>query len=291
VRETAAVIAGIVLIGAVIWEVFKDLFHPAHSGALSDWLGRRLFTLLRRHPPALPLAGPLTVVLVIGAWVVLLGGGFALVFYGGFPEHFRNSSGETPPMSPRFLSAVYFSFATLVTLGYGDLVPESPGMRLIAVSEGLLGFGLLTASVSSIVLLCPALARMRLLASTVAHLAAAERATGVAVAGCASEAVLSRLARDVSHARIDLVHFPVIYYFATVDRNRSVAQWIPEMARLAREGAAPSATPDVRLAAGVLERALDDLAALLAERFVRVGSRDRAAIFAAFARDHALDPA
>jgi hypothetical protein len=35
--------------------------------------------------------------------------------------------------------AIYFSFVTLTTLGYGDILPLTPGARLLAYSEALLG--------------------------------------------------------------------------------------------------------------------------------------------------------
>ena len=281
---------GALLIIGVIWEVFRDLFHPANGGALSDWVGRNLFRLLRRIRMQ-PAAGPLTLVSVIASWVLLLGLGFALIYNLGYPEHFRTSSGAVPPSSPGFVSALYFSFETLVTLGYGDIVPNSTTMRLIAASEALIGFGLLTASLSSIVLLYPALSRVRLLARGVFHLVEAERRTGVAITGGASDGLLAGLARDVTNARIDLVHFPITYYFATGEPQASSAYSLPQLARVAREGLSPDAPPQTQLAAGALDSALTDLARLLAERFLNMESTDRDAVFRALARDHAIDHA
>jgi len=36
-------------------------------------------------------------------------------------------------------TAIYFSFVTLATLGYGDIVPVTPTARGFAVSEAILG--------------------------------------------------------------------------------------------------------------------------------------------------------
>jgi hypothetical protein len=161
-------------------------------------------------------------------------------------------------------------------------------MRFTATTESLIGFGLLTASVSSIVLLYPALSRMRLLARSVSHTVAAERQTGVLTAEIGSDAVLADLARDLTYVRIDLVHFPIIYYFAPNDNRASVAWWASDLARFAREGLSSNRPKHVRLAAGALDNALDDFAALLAERFVHMDATDRDAVFRAFARDHAI---
>ncbi len=288
-ERVVAASAGVVVIAAVVAEVFQDLFHPARSGALSGWIGRRLFNLLRRHPPLLPLAGPLSVVLIIAAWVLSLGLGFAFIYYGWFPAEFRTSAGSTPPAAGRFLSSLYFSFATLITLGYGDLVPHSVPMRFAAACEGLMGFGLLTASVSSIVLLFPALARMRLLARGVEHVVLTEGRTGMRVFE-SSEALLAGLAREVTSARTDLIQFPILYYFATGDQNASLARWAPELARLAKDGLAAEAPKPVRFAAATLDSALDGLASLLAQRFLQLSSDDREEVFRAFAEDHALTP-
>lgn len=285
--ESVAALVGIVIIVVIIWEVFKDLFHPAHSGAFSDWLGRRLFNLVRGRPSMLPIAGPLAVVGVIGSWVLMLVLGFGLIYNSSFPEGFRTSTGEIPPDSPQLLSALYFSFATLVTLGYGDLVPNTMPMRFIATTEALIGFGLLTASVSSIVLLYPALSRMRLAARRTAHLVAAQRATGVSVIDSASVPVLERLADDVTSLRIDLVHFPIAYYFAADEADASVARWAMELVRIATAGLSADGE-QIRLAAGLLDSALTDLARHLGERFVRVDPGDREAVFRAVARDHAV---
>jgi hypothetical protein len=46
-----------------------------------------------------------------------------------------NVQGEVAPMA-RY---VYFSFSTLTTLGYGDIVPVHPIARTLAICEGLIG--------------------------------------------------------------------------------------------------------------------------------------------------------
>ena len=284
----ASALIGAALIGYVLWEVFNDLFRPGKSGALSDQLGRWLFSLCRRSPRLLPLAGPLAVVAVIATWVAGLVLGFALVFYHAYPDAFRTSTGAVPPESAHLVSVLYFSFETLVTLGYGDLVPQAVIPRSLATIEAVVGFGLLTASVSSIVLFYPALSRMRLLARGVSHIVHAEHATGARVAASGSDVILSALARDVARARIDLVHFPIIYFFASHDPTASVARWTSELTRLAAEARACECPPHVRLAGAALDGALDELAAILDERFLTTHEQDRQRIFQQFARDHLI---
>jgi len=48
-------------------------------------------------------------------------------------------------------SAVYFSFVTLCTLGYGDIVPKSPTAEMAAISEAIVGQLYLTVLVARLV--------------------------------------------------------------------------------------------------------------------------------------------
>jgi hypothetical protein len=286
--DTFWTVLGSLLIAAILWEVFNDLFHPAGTGSLSDWVGRMLFEGCKRAPRVLPLAGPVALVTIIALWVAGLVIGFALVYYRAYPGDFRTSTGTVPSASSRLPASLYFSFETLITLGYGDIVPQSKIIRFVAAAEGLVGFGLLTASVSSIVLLYPALSRMRLLARGVSHIVDAERQSGISLAATGSEVTLSSLARDVTHARIDLVHFPLVYYFAAKDPEAAVPTWVREIVRIAGEACEPGRPEAVRLAGNVLDGALHEFAAILDVRFLHTKSRNRDVIFAALVKDHLL---
>jgi hypothetical protein len=286
--DLLAAIIGAGLVVVILWEVFNDLFRPGGTGALSDWIGRRLFTLFKRYHRELSLAGPVALVSVVAVWVAGLVLGFALLYWRPYPQAFLTSTGEVPTSSSHFLPVLYFSFETLVTLGYGDLVPRTGVVRGLSTVEALVGFGLLTASVSAIVLLYPALSRMRLLGRGVAHIVAAEAETGASLASSGSDLVLNQLARDVTRAGIDLVHFPIVYYFAAKEPDASVARWAAAIARLASGARAATCRAHVRLAGAALDHALDEFAAILDERFLTTHERDRRRIFDAFARDHLI---
>jgi len=277
---------GIGIIAGTLPEVFFDLFHPSRRGTLSDGVGRGLFALLRRRPRMLPMAGPLTLALVIAIWVVLFACGFALIYYGGFPRNFQTSTGTRPPGSPHLLSCLYFSLEVITTLGMGDITPTAIGLRLVATAEAFIGFGLLTASVSWIVLLYPALARMRLLARGISILVNAEEKITLRLADSESEVFLAELARDVVRTRVDLVHFPLIYYFAPADSRASVAHQIGHAERFAREGLEAEQPVAIRMAAAALDSALDDLAEILARQFLGCERDSRSSIFGRYAEAH-----
>lgn len=49
------------------------------------------------------------------------------------------SGGVVPPGGIAMGDAIYFSFVTLATLGYGDVVPATPAVRGLAVFEAVIG--------------------------------------------------------------------------------------------------------------------------------------------------------
>jgi hypothetical protein len=282
-----SITAGAVLIAVTLWDVFNDLFHPAAHSAFGDWLARRLFNLLRHSRNMHSLAGPLAVILIILSWVVGLVLGFALIFGPKFPQDFLTSTGTTPIDPSPALTVIYFSFQTLITLGYGDLIPASQPVRFLASCEALIGFGLLTASISSVVLIYPALARTRMLARSIAHAVESERTSGLSIVRANGENVLMSLAQQITQARIDLIHFPITYYFTVSNLDVSLSKWIFEVERLAREGAKSDCEPRIRLAACTLELALDEFARIVAQRFLPRAPQERGEILKAFAADHA----
>jgi len=162
---------------------------------------------------------------------------------------------------------LYFSLQAVTTLGLGDVTPKTDWLRILVAFQALAGLALVTASVSWIVLLYPALARMRTLARRASILARAEQNTSVDVVSGDAQFLLGDLALDVIRTRVDLIHFPIIYYFYSDHARSSLAQSLPYLVRFAVQGSGPESSQRVRLASATLREALDDLAEVLAERF------------------------
>jgi hypothetical protein len=145
---------------------------------------------------------------------------------------------------------------------------------------------LVTASVSWIVLLYPALARMRRLARRASILARAEQKTGVDVVSGEAQYLLGDLALDVIRTRVDLIHFPIIYYFHSDSERSSLPDSLPYLVAFA-DAACKSETQDrVHLAGAVLREALYDLAKTLRERFLDTDAADAETVFRAYAEEH-----
>ncbi len=279
---------GVAVLAFAFHEVFQDLFHPTQSGALSEWIGRTSFRLLRRWPSILSLAGPLTLVIVIMLWASLQAVGFALIYCTNFPGGFQLGSSEHASGFGGFWTMLYFSVQVMTTMGTGDLRPKPGWLRILVSIQALVGFALITASVSSIVLIYPPLSRMRTLARFTETLLEAAKRTGVDVVSSFAQDLLNGLAVNVIQARVDFIHFPVLYYFHADRRRSSLARALPNLLGFAEQGLRPEISEPVRLASSTLQTALEDLAQVLSDRFIHSQSNDPAAIFRAYAKDHVV---
>ena len=85
--------------------------------------------------------GPLSLLLLLGLWAVLLVTGFGLVYFG-LGSHFADALNTTGTSLANLRTDLYVSGTTLFTLGLGDVTPRSHVARaLIAIESGAgLGF-------------------------------------------------------------------------------------------------------------------------------------------------------
>lgn len=274
---------GLLLIAGALRDVFRTLWRPSGEGRISGRLTRSVWRAAHRFgEQALDAAGPLTMVLVILVWAGLVVVGFALVYLpwlGG--DGFVYGSGLDEGDRTVAVDALYVSAVVLSTLGFGDVVPSDGWLRLVTASEALIGFTLLTAGISWITQVQQALARRR---SDARFLGALRRADAELRVD-ADRGLLEQVARDLARAHVDLRQSTTSYYFRERDPSGSLAVALPWCAELVRRGAsAPDA--ETRAAAGVLEVALDDLAALLRSGFVRVSGDGREGVLTAYLHDH-----
>jgi Ion channel len=145
-----AIIAGIVIICVVLLDAFETVVLPrrvTRQFKLTAWFYRRTWIPWRkiaghiqtasRQQSFLGYYGPLSLIMLMAFWAVGLIFSFALLQYGiGGHEQLGNE----PITFPRIL---YHSGETFFTLGYGDIVPTSPGARALSVFEAGMGFAFL----------------------------------------------------------------------------------------------------------------------------------------------------
>jgi hypothetical protein len=286
----ALTLLGIALLAFALRDVFETLLHPEGRGPLARVIMRAVWTGCRRprgDHTALQLAGPLGLVLVVGTWAALLVLGWALLLW----PHLEDGFSLQGPGRTGFWDALHVSLSTLTTLGFADAVPQKDWLRVVTPLEALVGFGLLSASISYLLLLYPVLARRRSLAYELSLLSKAERQGGLSPEQL-DPAAVDRLYADLTARLVaierDLVHFPAAYYFAESDERFSLAAVAPYLLDLARRGTGPEVPEPVRLRAVLLRDALDDFANTTADRFHRVRADSTEAILEAYARDHMI---
>jgi len=270
--------AGAVPIAVALRDVFHTILHPAGGGHITRGVFRGVWRALHVLPGtrALTLAGPLGFVATLAAWWSLVLFGFALVYWRHLDEVFTFASSLDPDANVSLLDSLYFSFVTMTTLGYGDITPAQFPFRVLAPFEAFLGFALLTAVVSWLLELYPALKRLRTLAASALTLRDAERETGAAP----SPQLVESLSSSVGAARIDLIHHSAIYYFHLDDPE---ANFAAALAYLAEVGRRPAPQPG----AAMLGSSVETLTQLLARDFVR-GPTGVDAVLGRYGADHRL---
>ncbi|WP_341870198.1 potassium channel family protein [Streptomyces albidochromogenes] len=229
------------------------------------------------------LAGPLAMVTVVALWASTVTIGWALVYWPHLPDAFSFTAGLEPAEHAGFLDALYISMVTVATLGLGDIAPENGWVRIFGPMEAIVGFALLTAAVTWVLGIYPALARRRALALRLSHLRRT-RTTTRQLDSAAGASILDSLASGVATVSVDLLQYAESYYFHDGDEHTSLANNIGYAQELA-ELAATTKRDDVRLCGDLLGTALEDLALILEQRFLPAQGTG-AATFVAFARDH-----
>ena len=158
-----------------------------------------------------------------------------------FPESFASSGAGMVGGGGYFWDALYLSLVNLASLGYGDIVPTGGLLRFLGPAETLIGLGLLTASISWILLLYRVLSDYRSLSHEISLLAEAERASGAPLAAIEAPVaaqVLADLTSRVLAMRDDFVFSPIAYYFHPRDARHALPVLLPALME-ARRRVAP----------------------------------------------------
>jgi hypothetical protein len=277
--------AGAVLVLVALRDIFSTIWHPGGRGGLTRRLMLGIWTLGRHVRWLHRLSGPLAMVTVVFVWLTMILLGWALVYWPHLPAGFLYSTGLDPAMHDGLSDALYLSAVTLGTLGFGDISPVAPWLRIAVPVESLIGFGLISASVSWVLEVYPAITRRRSLAVRLAHL----NAVGIREllrSGSSSVAagLLLDLSAVIAQLRADLTQYAETYYFRDGDAEASLPAMFPVALDLADE-AGRSADPDLRYAGRLLAVSGEDYLQVIDRLFLGGGGSARE-ICAAYADDH-----
>ncbi len=285
--EWVVTVVGILLVTVVVRDVFHTLFHPVGRGSIAPLVMKlvwRLVRLLRSTRRIASLTGPLGVAMVVLTWGLTAVLGWALIYFAQMPDGFSYGSELSSRARNNLLDSLYLSLVTVATLGFGDIVPTSPSLRLAVPLEALFGFMLLTAAVSWILQIYAAVHRRRVLAlqlSTLRQVRQSDPSLGI---DCVSSDVLSAVAIGIVEVRNDFTQYSATYYFRDLESDASLAVTLEYATDLAAEATA-SSQPHTRLAGELITAAVNSLAELLDRQFLGFGG-DTASIVQAYAADH-----
>ncbi|MDP5182116.1 potassium channel family protein [Blastococcus sp. BMG 814] len=284
-------VAGAAVTVLTLRDIFRTLWYPSGQGDLSSHVMRLVWRLGRRRRRAGAsgiLTGPLALAGVIAVWLLLLVLGGALLYAPHLPEGFAFSSSLDRAERGGVLDAVYVSMVTVATLGFGDVLPTAAWLRIAVPLQAVFGFALLTASVTWVLQVYPALIRRRSLAVRLSLLRRSATAGLLDDPGSASAAtLLDGLSAQVVQARVDLTEYAETYYFREGSTDASLPAQLGVAVDLVAAGrAAPR--QDVRVAAEVLDTALGDLARIIDEQFLGTG-QSAAEVLRRYADDHHQD--
>ncbi len=151
--ESFAVLAGLVLLGVLVVDVFGTVFVPRGGpGFVTSRLYRitgagwkRAAARAGRHRRrVLAPGGPVLLPLTVAVWVAELVAGFALV-YLPVAEQF---SVPQPQAALSWVSALDVSAYSATTFGVGDVYATTTSLRLLITLEAGLGFALFSISIT-----------------------------------------------------------------------------------------------------------------------------------------------
>jgi voltage-gated potassium channel Kch len=261
--------AGLILLMLV--DVFRTLLYPHGSGPVGRAIMRGFWLVSRKlRGRGTLIAAPLAMAAVIGAWAALAAIGWALLYLPHLPAGFVHGAGI--PQRGDFAEALYISLVTLSTVGFGEIVPAHPLLRLVVALEAVTGFGLLTATVTWILQTYPALNRRRALAHQLNLFREAAGPAGVLSLDARHAAgLLESMAGNVASVSIDLLAFHETYYFREVEQRGSLPATLAYAQELASQ-ALRSENPELQFAGRMLHAALDALAEVLRGKFGHSGT-------------------
>lgn len=276
--------AGVLLVSAGLREVFSTLLHPKGFGRLTPAVFRAVWGVTRRAGhPSFGIAGPLAMVLSFVLWALLLVAGWALVLWPHLPGGFQIADGIRPADQGGFLDAVYVSGVALATLGFGDVVAETTPLRLALVLEAMIGFLLLTASITWVLSVYPALLRRRALAARLTDHLPADGSMLAEEPPAVRATVLYELAAQLAAVQVDLLQYPSSYFFLDPEPRLALHDALRRLDRaLPHEDAGDPLEP----AEATVREALDGLAVALREGPFGLHGETTTEALAAYAASH-----
>jgi hypothetical protein len=287
-------VLGVLLISLALVDVFQTLFHPAGRGGMSDWTAKltwRAFRLIaRKRPYVLTYAGSTAILLIIVSWAGMTCVGFALIYMPQLANGFEFSHATGGSAHQGIVEALSISLGALITLSEGSYA-KLHWLQLARGAEAVIGFGLLTASVSWLLSIYPVLESRRALAQQATLLRHSERENRLDLVRDAPERAedwIMVVGADLASLRNQMAQFPITYYFDMGEPETALAGALSYLLELA-DRSSSALPPALKIAGTVLGGAVESFLEMLAKDFLNVPLEDKPAILSAYASEHMSD--
>ena len=214
---------GVFLLALVFYDVYATILRATkRPGPISEYLNRTLWWTATRITKKLDRRwrhrvltgiGPLMLPLLITLLILFLVSGFALLYSSHLESDFKGGMGN-------WLEVIYFSGITLLTVGFGDIVPLTGATRMLVLLEGASGITVISLGVTYLLTVYSALERKRAVALSFYH----QAGKGADVPGFITlhfargrfydfTDTLKTATRDLQELLESHLEHPVIHYF------------------------------------------------------------------------------
>jgi Ion channel len=282
---------GALWIVVIVWDAFEAIvlprrvtrrLRPTRMFYRVSWFvwsaaGRRMPGGGRRET-YLSFFGPLSLIVLLGAWAASLVLAFAMLQTGlGAPLNV-DAGGRS------FVHHVYLSGTTFFTLGLGDVTPTSSIGRLLIVIEAGLGFGFLALVIGYLPVLYQSFSRREVDITLLDARAGSPPSAEQLLRGCWSDrdellSLLRQWERWSAEVLESQLSYPVLSYYRSQHDNQSwlaALTTILDAATLVSVGGDDASARQARLTFAMARHAVVDLAQVLG-RPPAVGTPDRLA--------------
>lgn len=219
-----AVAGGALLVAAFYDALSTTLVTTTAAGPLTARIAAVLWSLARRlargpRSALMGLTGPVILMMTIGVWLLMLWGGWTLIFAAGPDAVVSASTGEAADWWAR----VYFAAFTTFTLGVGDYIPNGAPWQLLTSLAVISGLVLTTMAITYLVPVVTAVTVRRTQANSIAGLGATPE--GIVVAGWRHgsfqfiEDQLPRVAEGIILTAERHLSYPILHFFHSTARH------------------------------------------------------------------------
>ena len=219
---------GMILLGGTVIDLlWTTLWVAGGAGPLTSrlmvWTWRSLRRIGAHNSRLLSLSGPLIFALSLTGWIVLLWGGWTLIFAGA--ENVLIDTLNRGPVS--WTDRIYFVGYTVFTLGIGDFAPRDGIWQLLTVFATGSGLLFVTLSVTYVLSVLDAVTQKRAFANNVSG--AGTHGEEIVQAAWDGEALheldlpLNTYVRQLTALTANHKAYPVLHYFHSARSDRSPA--------------------------------------------------------------------